>query len=148
LNAFILEKKDKINPEFFTYSNTLKGVLIFRINQLVKVEKRLLSVAQRCLPFLDSILDGNYDSENNNNNNNDNNNINNNNNNDKKAKKLDVSKSVNTKILAMKGTLKGKGKKNKALTEGEENGGEGPGVKEVLIFSIFPFFLFEFEIFL
>jgi polyphosphate kinase 2 (PPK2 family) len=84
-------------------------------------------VAQRCLPFLDSILDGNFEKENNNNSKNDNNN-----NIDKKAKKQDVSKSVNTKILAMKCALTGKGKKTKALIEGDDNGGEGPGVKEVM----------------
>ena len=118
-------------------------MIIFRINQLVKVEKRLLSVAQRCLPFLDSILDGNYDIENNsiNNNSSMNSNSNNNksnNNNDKKAKKYDVSKSVNTKILAMKNALKGKGKKTtKSVLEGDDNGGEGPGTKEVRKFYIF-----------
>ena len=135
LNSFVTEKIDDMNTTSnTTYNTTVRGSVLFRLNELVEMEEVLTSVTLRCPPFLEKILGNN--NKQNNSNINDNYNKNNKDENKIKNKKT-TSNSVHEEIARLKGTVKNKsvkkGKVKNTGNDGDEDnnksgGGGGVGI--------------------
>ena len=138
MNSFVTEKIDDCNT---TYNTTVRGSVLFRLNELVDMEEVLTSVTLRCLPFLEKILENNNDKNNSNSNNyhNKKNKDDNKNRNNK-----NVPNTVYEEIARLKGTVKSKtvrkGRIKNTVNEGDDDKNKGGGLQEeevkVLIFHL------------
>ena len=132
LNSFVIEKIDDCNTTSnTTYNTTVRGSVLFRLNELVEMEEVLTSVTLRCLPFLEKILENNNDK----NNSNSNNNYNKKNKDDNKNKNnKNMPNTVYEEIARLKGTVKTKtvkkGRIKNAVNEGDDDKKKGGGLQE------------------
>ena len=140
LNSFVSEKIDDLKT---TYNTTVRGSVVFRLNELVEMEEVLTSVTLRCPPFLEKLLENNKKQ----------NNLNlnyidstKNRDESKKVSKKTISKSVYEEIARLKGIVKSKtvkkGKIKNAGNECDEESNKGglqeEEVKKYRAFLIYP----------
>jgi hypothetical protein len=125
LNSFVTEKIDENTNSNTTYNTTVRGSVLFRLNELVEMEEVLTSVTLRCPPFLEKILE----------NHNKQNNLNSNNSSNKDENKMKNNKTISStvyeEIARLKGTVKSKTvKKGKSKNTGNEGDEDKKGLQD------------------
>ena len=125
LNSFVTEKINENTTSNNTYNTTVRGSVLFRLNELVEMEEVLTSVTLRCPPFLEKILENNNKQNNLKSNNNSNKDENKNKNNKK------LSNTVYEEIARLKGTVKSKTvKKGKSKNTGNDGDEDKKGLQD------------------